>query len=172
MAGPLTLCPALQKVIRPTNGGPLSFALLDEVLVLVSDKESADYITMLTRTLRSFRALVCGLGGAKVSEVVEMPSGAKLPAYGGVPIFRNDNIPTSQTKGCASNCTTILAGTFDDGTRIVGCAGLTATEAAGIQVVPVGHREDADEMVWRVKWYCGLALFGNKGIATADGVTD
>lgn len=172
IAGLLALCPALQKVIRPTNGGPLSFALLDEMLETVTDKESADYITMPTRTLRSYRALLRGLGGAKISEVVEMPSGAKVPAHGGVPIFRNDYIPTNQTKGSASNCTTIIAGTFDDGTRTVGCAGLTAAEAAGIQVVPVGHKEDADEMVWRVKWYCGLALFGNKGIATADGVTD
>ena len=60
----------------------------------------------------------------------------------------------------------------DDGSRTHGIAGLTATKASGIQVVPVGEKEDADEYIWRVKWYCGLALFSEKGLACADGITN
>jgi len=172
LIGLLALCAPAQKLATGVNGRPLDFEMLDELLELVTDKESADYITMPTRTLRTYRALLRALGGVKVSEVVEMPSGARVPAYGGVPIFRNDFIPTNQTKGSSTGCTTILAGTFDDGTRTVGCAGLTAATEAGIQVVPVGIKEDADEMIWRVKWYCGLVLFSGRGIAAADGVTN
>jgi hypothetical protein len=75
-------------------------------------------------------------------------------------------------KGAGSNQTTIFAGTLDDGSRQHGIAGLTAREAAGIQVVDVGESETRDERVWRVKWYAGLALFSELGLACADGITD
>jgi Phage capsid-like protein len=173
-AGLSTLCSATQRLATGINGGPMTFALLDELLHQVTDKNgAADYLTMPSRTLRSYRALLRALGGAKVSEVVDMPGGAQVPAYGGVPIFKNDYIPINQTKGSSSGiCTTIFAGTFDDGTRSHGIAGLTAAEAAGIQVEEVGEKEDADEGIWRVKWYCGLALFNEQGLALADGVTN
>ena len=89
-----------------------------------------------------------------------------------LPIFRNDYIPLNQTKGTGSNQTTIFAGTFDDGSRSHGLAGLTAENASGINVVDVGEAEDKDEHIWRVKWYAGLALFSEKGLACADGVTN
>lgn len=173
MTGLLALCDAGQKVSTGANGGALSFAFLDELLDLVTDKDgNVDYIAMHARTIRSYKALLRGLGGAGVNEVVELPSGAEVPAYGAVPIFRNDYLPINQTKGTGSAQTTILAGTFDDGSRTHGIAGLTASNASGIQVVPVGEKEAADEFIWRVKWYCGLALFSLKGLAAADGITN
>lgn len=170
-AGLIQLCASGQKAATGTNGGNLSFGILDELLDLVVDKDGAvDYITMPARTLRSYKALLRALGGASVNEVVELPSGAEVPAYSMVPIFRNDYIPTNQTKGTGTACTTIFAGTLDDGSRTHGISGLTAANAAGIQVVDVGEAEDADEHIWRVKWYCGLALYSEKGLAAADGI--
>lgn len=171
--GLITLCAAGQKVNTGTNGGALSFAFLDELLDLVTDKDGeVDYIAMNARTLRSYKALLRALGGASINEVVEMPSGATVPAYNQVPIFRNDYIPTNQTKGTSSSTTMVFAGTLDDGSRTHGIAGLTAEEAAGIQVVDVGESETKDEHIWRVKWYSGLALFSEKGLACADGITN
>jgi len=171
--GLLSLCAAGQKVATGTNGGALSFAFLDELLDLVVDKDGAtDYILMPARTLRSYKALLRALGGASINEVVEMPSGAKVIAYNQVPIFRNDYIPINQTKGSGSAQTTILAGTFDDGSRTHGIAGLSAETNNGLHVTDVGEKEDADEHIWRVKWYCGLALFSEKGLAAADGITN
>lgn len=170
-AGLIQLCASGQKAATGTNGGNLSFGILDELLDLVVDKDGAvDYITMPARTLRSYKALLRALGGASVNEVVELPSGAEVPAYSMVPIFRNDYIPTNQTKGTGTGATTIFAGTLDDGSRTHGISGLTAANAAGIQVVDVGEAEDADEHIWRVKWYCGLALYSEKGLAAADGI--
>ena len=170
-AGLIQLCASGQKATTGTNGSNLSFDILDELLDLVVDKDGAvDYITMPARTLRSYKALLRALGGASVNEVVELPSGAEVPAYSMVPIFRNDYIPVNQTKGSGTNCTTIFAGTLDDGSRTHGIAGLTAAQASGIQVVDVGEAEDKDEHIWRVKWYCGLALFSEKGLAAADGI--
>jgi hypothetical protein len=112
------------------------------------------------------------LGGANISDVIQLPNGGTIPAYRGVPLFRNDYIPINVTKGSTTNTSYIFAGTFDDGSRQYGIAGLTASEAAGMQVVDVGESETKDEHVWRVKWYAGLALFSEKGIAMADGISN
>jgi Phage capsid-like protein len=171
--GLLSLCDAGQKVATGTNGGALSFTFLDELIDLVVDKDGqVDYITLHARPLRSYMALLRGLGGASISDVVALPSGAQVPAYRGIPMFRNDWIPINQTKGSGSAQTTILAGTLDDGSRSHGIAGLTAANEMGLQVSDVGEMEAKDNRIWRVKWYCGLALFSLKGLAAADGITN
>lgn len=171
--GLINLCASSQKAATGANGGALSFPFLDETMDLVTDKDGeVDYWTMHARTIRSYKSLLRGLGGASVNEVITLPSGAEVPAYSGVPIFRNDWIPINQVKGTGSNQTTIFCGTFDDGSRQHGIAGLTASKAAGISVVDVGESETKDERIWRVKWYSGLALFSEKGLACADGITN
>jgi hypothetical protein len=171
--GLLSLCDAGQKVATGANGGALSFTFLDELIDLVVDKDGqVDYITLHARPLRSYMALLRGLGGASISDVVALPSGAQVPAYRGIPMFRNDWIPIDQTKGSGSAQTTILAGTLDDGSRSHGIAGLTAANEMGLQVSDVGEMELKDNRIWRVKWYCGLALFSLKGLAAADGITN
>lgn len=170
--GLLNLVSAGQKgALSGTNGSNLSFIILDELMDLVTDKDgSVDYIMMPARTLRSYKVLLRALGGVTVNEAVTLPNGDEVIGYASTPIFRNDYILTNQTKGTGTNCTTIFAGTFDDGSRTHGIAGLTAANASGIQVVDVGEAEDSDEHIWRVKWYCGLALFSDKGLAAADGI--
>ncbi len=168
-----SLCVAAQAANTGANGGALSFAFMDEMMDLVVDKDGqVDYMIFPARTLRSYYALLRALGGASIGDVVELPSGTQVPAYRGVPIFRNDYLPVNQVKGSGMDQTTIYAGTFDDGSRQHGIAGLTASEMAGIQVVDVGESETKDERIWRVKWYAGLALFSEKGLACADGITD
>lgn len=171
--GLINLCAVSQTVDTGLNGGALSFEFLDALMDLVVDKDGqVDYFTFPARTIRSYYALLRGLGGASINDVVTLPSGAEVPAYRAVPIFRNDYIPTNQTKGIGTNQTTIFAGTLDDGSRQHGIAGLTAATMAGIAVVDVGESETKDERIWRVKWYAGLALFSEKGLACADGITN
>lgn len=154
-----------------TNGGPLSFEKMDELMDLITDKDGeVDYLAMHARTLRKYKSLLRGLGGASINEVVQLPSGMEVPAYSGTPIFRNDYIPIDQTTGTLTTGTTVFAGTLDDGSRSAGIVGLTAANAAGIQVVEVGESETKDESITRVKWYCGLANFSEKGLAQLTGV--
>lgn len=169
--GLITLCAASQTVDTGVNGSPLSFGILDELIDLVTDKDGmVDYLVMNDRTIRSYKALLRGLGGASINETVELPSGDRVIGYSGIPIFRNNYVPINQTKGATSNTTTIFAGTFDDGSRTHGIAGLTAAQMAGINVVEVGEAEDKDESITRVKWYAGLALFSELGLSCADGI--
>lgn len=171
--GLINLCVAGQTVDTGINGSALTFEILDELIDLVVDKDGqVDYISMNARTIRSYMSLLRSLGGASIGDVVELPSGAEVPAYRSVPIFRNDYIPINQTKGIGTSTSTIFAGTLDDGSRQHGIAGLTAERMAGINVVDVGESETKDERIWRVKWYAGLALFSEKGLACADGITN
>lgn len=171
--GLINLCASGQTRTASTNGDALSFTIMDETMDMVIDKDGqVDYIAMHARTLRSYKALLRALGGAGIMEVVELPSGAEVPAYSGTPIFRNDYIPIDQTQGSCSTATTLFAGTLDDGSRQHGIAGLTAERMAGINVVDVGESETKDERIWRVKWYSGLALFSEKGLASAPGLTN
>jgi hypothetical protein len=173
VTGLVNLVSAGQTVAAGANGDALSFGTLDALMDLVVDKDgNVDYLMMHARTIRSYKALLRGLGGAGISETVELPSGATVPSYSGVPIFRNDFLPTNRTKGTGTLLTVVFAGTLDDGSRSYGIAGLTAANAAGIQVVDVGEAETKDNHIWRVKWYCGLALFSDKGLAMAADITN
>ncbi len=177
-SGLLSLVDASQIIYQDTasvdtNGGPLSFAKLDALIDLVVDKDgNLDYIMMNSRTLRSYYALLRGLGGASIGDTAQLPSGTVVPAYRGIPIFRNDWMPLTQTRGTLTTGTTVLAGTLDDGSRQHGIAGLTASNAAGMLVEDVGINQAKDNTITRVKWYSGLALYSLKGLAALSGVSN
>jgi len=165
------LCATNQKIAPAANGQEFSFEILDELADLVTDKDGqVDYYMLNKRERRAYRSKLRAQGGATIMETIELPSGATVMSYSQVGVFRNDYIPTDQTQGTATNASTIWAGTLDDGSRTTGIAGLTARNAAGMSVTPLGEREDADEFAYRVKWYCSMALFSEKGLAAAPGI--
>lgn len=171
--GMLALIPAGQTLTAGANGGPLTFELLDELLDLVKDKDGeVDYIMSSFSMRRKYLSLLRALGGASINEVVTLPSGRTVPAYRGVPWFVNDYIPTDQVQGTSGAvCTSIFAGTFDDGSNKIGVAGLTARNSAGLRIENVGTSETKDEKITRVKMYCGFANFSQLGVAVLKGLT-
>ncbi len=169
--GLLSLIPAGQKITPATNGQNLSFDILDQLIDKIKDKDGqVDYFMMPARTIRAYYALLRALGGATIGDVIQLPSGKKVPVYRDIPIFRNDYIPTTQTQGNVSTATTIICGTFDDGSQTHGMAGLTAKGAAGVRVKYIGEAELKDNSITRVKMYCGLALYSELGIAMQAGI--
>lgn len=149
-----------------TNGGVLTFELLDELLDKIKDKDSRpDFLMMSARERRRVMQLLRAMGGASPADVYTMPSGEQIIAYNNVPIFVNDYIPTNLTRGTATNASVVFAGTWDDGSLTHGISGLTAKNAAGISIVEVGQSETKDEEITRVRWYTGLANFSQKGLA-------
>lgn len=173
-----TLTAAGQTITNAAAVRPYSFALLDELISLVIDKDGqVDYFAANDREIRNHHRLLRALGGATPSDTVELPSGNEVPAYRGTPVFRNDYIPTTQQVAAVSGApngenlqSIVFAGTLDDGSRTHGIAGLTAANESGIQVVPVGEKEDADETITRIRWYCSLANFSQLGLAKANAV--
>lgn len=170
-AGLIALCASGQSLDTGTDGQQLSLELMDELQDAVVDKDgTVDYFAFNQREIRTMSKLLRELGGTSAMDAIKLPSGAEVPAYRGTPVLRNDYIPVNQTQGASSNCTTIFAGTLDDGSRQHGIAGLTAANQFGVHVVDVGEHQDKDERIWRVKWYAGLALFSEKGLAMAQGI--
>lgn len=169
--GLINLLAAGQTVTAGANGANLTLEMLDALLDKVVDKDGqVDYIMMHSRTIRAYKALLRALGGTTPGEAVTLANGGRVIGYEGIPIFKNDYIPTDQTQGSTSTNTSVFAGTFDDGSRQHGISGLTATKAAGIKIVDVGEAETKDNRIWRVKWYCGLANYSEKGLAGLVGV--
>ena len=169
--GLLSLVPPSQT-ISETNGSNLSFEILDSLIDLVKDKDGqVDYMMMSARTRRTYFNLLRALGGASIGDVIRLPSGRDVPTYRGIPLLVNDWIPTTQTQGStAGSCTTVFAGTFDDGSGKHGISGLTARNNAGINLENVGTMETKDEKIIRVKFYCGFANFSQLGVAAAVGI--
>lgn len=158
------------------NGGPLTFDLIDQLIDKVLDKDGElDYIMMHSRTLRKYFSLLRALGGAGISETMALPSGKTIPTYRGIPLFQNNWIPIDQVKGTGADksesCTSMFAGTIDDGTHKHGIAGLTAMRESGIVINDIGESHTRDESITRVKWYNGLALFNTLGLAMVKGLT-
>ena len=154
-----------------TDGDILSFEKLDELLDQVTDKDGqVDAIIMPRRDIRAYKTLLRALGGASPDDVYVMPDGTSQIAFGGVPIFADDWIPTNQTQGGASNASSIFAVNLDDGSHKVGMAGLNAANDFGLSVEDLGTSQTKDEDIWRVKWYSGLALFNKNGAAVMNGI--
>jgi hypothetical protein len=171
--GLLTLLSASQTINAGDNGAALSFTLLDELIDKVIDKDGVvDYILMNGRTVRSYFALLRALGGASIGDTVTLPSGNVVPAYRGVPIFKNNYIPIDQVQGTETAATTVLAGTLDDGTEKIGISGLTARNDAGISIRDIGVSSTKDETITRIKWYCGLSNFSQLGLAGIIGINN
>lgn len=166
------------------TAGKLTFEKMDELIDSVKDKDgNVDYLMAPARTIRSYYALLRKLGGASIGDVVTLPSGRQVPAYRGIPLFRNDYIATDMSytspgsgsgtgTGTTANTTVMIAGTLDDGSNTHGIAGITASNNFGVTVENVGVHQSADQTITRVKFYCGLALFSLKGLSVLKGITD
>jgi len=153
--------------------GALSFLDMDTAMDEVKDKDGVvDYIVMAARTRRAYKALLRALGGAAIDDVVTLESGDIVIAYEGVPIFKNEYLPTNLGETAAQTETAVIFGTFDDGTRQYGVAGLTSRTNGGIVVDEIGALEGSDASLTRVKWYAGLAQFSRKGLTVLQGVTN
>ena len=172
-----------------TNGNAL-LSRLDEYVDAIHDKDGmVDYIMMNSRGVRKYTTALRSVGAAGYDDVMEIKNSSgglmKVQSYRGVPIFRNDFVggnafsdsdaalrdARSGVEGgdLGVQVTTdagddIYVGTIDDGSMTHGICGLTAKNAAGMQVQKLGAREDVDADITRVKWYCGLAHFSELGL--------
>lgn len=162
------LVPAAQVI--EAASAELSFDYLDQLMSMVKAKDGAvDFLMMPDIALRKYRAMLRALGGASVNEVKTMPDGTMLDMYRGVPMMRNDWVPVANGGG-AVRTTDIYAGTFDDGSRKVGIAGLTSAIQSGIFVSFVGEAENSNDTITRLRFYSSMAVFSELGIAKLNDV--
>jgi len=163
-----------------TTGQAISFTLLDELLDLVKTKDGeCDWMQMPARTLRSLKALYRGLGGIMPTQVIAMPNGTNrtMYLYEDIPVFKNEYLSVAETaQGAALTggaLTSVWAGVWDDGSEKIGLSGIhPASTPAGIDIHPVGHMENYDQEIWRLKQYANIALFNRKGLARLPSINN
>jgi hypothetical protein len=78
----------------------------------------------------------------------------------------DDFIPDNEVQGSSGAvCSSIYPVKFGMG------VGLMGLEHGGIQVDRIGDLETKDAKRHRIKWYAGLALFSELGVARLQGIT-
>ena len=170
--------PAAQKF--GVAGQAYSFEVLDGLIDLIKSKDGqVDYFMMNSRHIRQHLRLLRALGGANITEVMTLPGGGTIMSYRGIPIFRNDWVAVTNTPAVSgppavpeSNTADIYAGVWDDGSKKVGLSGITSENQSGIFVTNVGEKEETNDVITRLRFYCGLALYSELGIAMAPEVDD
>lgn len=137
----------------------LTLEMLDELVYAVTSG-TAQFIMANGVAIRKIKSLLRALGGVTTMDV----AGKQVEAYDGIPIFRNDFIPADFVGGTAGNQTHILAGTFDDGSRTRGLAGIVP-EGGGLSMTSLGESQTADVTKYRVKMYGSAVVHSTKAIA-------
>lgn len=154
------LTPSGQTIAAGNDGGDLTLDLIDELIDLVKPGRP-DALLLHKRTRRQLSALRRASGSVLETSVDQF--GQHVTYYDGIPLLVDDFIPIAESLGTGSDLSSIYAVKF-------GPAGLLGLENRGIQVDTVGELETKDATRHRIKWYAGLALFSELGIARLQGV--
>lgn len=158
------LVPAGQTLVAGTNGGALTFSMLDELKDMV--KSGIDCFMMRQGTWRAIRALYRSFGGNTAEHVI-IENFGQVPAYDGIPVIINDFITGDEVQGSSSLTTSIYGLRLNEAD---GFHGLTGGEAAGLKVEFIGTIQGKDAVRYRVKWYAGTALKSTQSVCRLKGV--
>lgn len=128
----------------------LTLDQLDELIDQIKVGE-AQWLMANSANIRKIRSLLRNVTGVEMREV----AGQQMLTYNGIPLVRNDFLESADG---------VFAGSFDDGTRTGGIAGVIPT-VGGIQVQSVGAAEQGDYDIWRVKMYGSFAVHSPLAVA-------
>ena len=154
--------PAGQVVSAGTNGGALTLDLMDQLVDRVLPGKP-ELLCMSKRSRRKLSSLRRASGNLLETDVDAF--GQRALFYDGIPIVTDDFIPDTIVQGTSGAVTSsIYALKFGMG------AGVMGLEHGGIQAEPLGELETKDATRTRIKWYTGLAVFSELGVARISGV--
>jgi HK97 family phage major capsid protein len=155
------VCESSQTLSMGVNGGSLTLDKLDELVDTVKGGKP-ELLLMSRRSRRIINKLARTAGS--LLEADRDQFGQMVQFYDGIPIGVSDYIADDQTVGTSSDCSTIYATQFGEGSL----AGLTGP--GGLQVERVGSLEEKDASRSRIKWYTSIALFNTLKLAKLVGV--
>jgi len=159
-----------QVIAAGASGATLTLTMLDQLIDAVKGGKP-DILLMSRRSRRKVNALARAAGSNL--EVGRGALGEFVQLYNGIPIAVSDFIRDSHTLASGletayigGSCSTIYALSLGED----GVAGLTGP--GGLQITPIGDMETKDARRYRIKMYCGLALFSSVKAAALIGVQD
>ena len=150
-----------QVVSAGANGGALTLDLMDELIDRVRPGKP-DAILLSKRSRRKLSALRRSSGNLLETDTDAF--GRRALFYDGIPLLVDDFIREDESTGSSSpNTSSLFAVRF-------GSEGVAGLEHGGIQVEEIGSLESKNATRWRIKWYCGLAVYSDLGLARLVGV--
>lgn len=155
------LVPGAQTTYMGANGGALTLDAVDELIDAVKPGKP-DVLLMAKRTRRKLKALRRADGISTETQLAQW--GQQVETYDGVPILVDDFCPINEVRGTETAASSIWALKF--GMNI----GLMGLQHGGITIENIGELETKDATRHRVKWYTGLALFSELGVARLGGI--
>lgn len=161
----------------PTTGAALSFGTLETLRDSVKNRGGKLVFVMNAALRRKYNALVRATNGAGPA-TVEL-SGMQFPSFDGIPILRNDNIPSTES-GTSSGTTlsSVYLGNFgfEDGIFMAAFGGPRYdvqgdprnTSVLGFRIKDIGQIEGSSKMGRRLMWFGGLGVKSDLALARAQ----
>jgi HK97 family phage major capsid protein len=151
-----------QEVTAGANGAQLTLDMMDQMIDLVMPGKP-DAIFLSRRTRRKLSSLRRASGNLLEVDVDQF--GQRALFYDGVPLYVDDFISDTQVQGSSGGvCSSVYGVKFGQGIGVLGL------EHGGIQIEKVGELETKDATRWRLKWYAGLSVFSQLGVARVKGI--
>jgi len=152
-----------------STGGPLSTALLDQLVDLVTAGD-VDFLLMNKNIRRRLTQYLRTVGSYQTQRD---DYGNWWVMWNEIPILTTDFLTQTETiSGSAfaaksgGACSSVFAVHLGEGTGVCGI------QNGGIETEVWERLETKDASRTRIKWYPGLALYATKAIARIDGITD
>jgi hypothetical protein len=180
---------ASSMVVAPvaTDGDDYSFSLLDKLIDLVKVRNNLAFFmngSLLMKHLAANRAL-----GGNTEQTIQIASisgkAIMVPVYRGIPILVNDWVPSDETVGASTTCSSIYLASLDSeeglfyacpsfgGQSAIGESDPRNVPVLGFRITRLGALEGKDATRTRVAWYgapvlkSALAMARKRGVKTA-----
>jgi hypothetical protein len=143
--------------------------MLDNLIDLV--RPAPDVLIMN----RNVRRQLAGYSRVKTSPVTYQPQqfGQTVTFYNGIPIVISDFILQTELCDASGNYSAATGGVTSSIFAVkFGDRALCGIQNGGIQKQNIGAAEGADANIWRLKWYCALALFNTPSAAVLTNIKD
>lgn len=161
-----------------TDGDALSFAIMEELVDAVRERTGQLAFVMNAALRRKYNALVRATGGTDPGWVFDGPLGKiTLPSFNGIPILTNDNVPSNEAKGSASNLSSVFLANFDEGPGVHMVAFGSErqqveadprdTSVLGFQIHNLGQKAGESKQGGRLLWFGGMACGSDLSLARA-----
>ena len=128
-----------QTVDAGANGNALTLSMLDQLCDAIPN--GADVIVMRRGTIRAFRGLLRATYGTDAVMQQLENFGRPMLTHNGIPVIMNEFLDATETKGTASNTTSVYALRLNE---LDGLHGLYGGTDAGIVVENIGTVQNKD----------------------------
>lgn len=161
--------PSMEVSTGP-NGSPISFDLLDQLLEKFPATAPPDAIIMHSRTYLSFKNLL-RTTYVTPTEIQLANFNRPVLTYNGIPVLRNEYIPTNITKGTSNNCTEIYAVRLGIN-NVCGVYLEGMGRAGGVAIENIGKLPDVAATRFRLSWAVSIKVQNKWDVARISGITN